>query len=68
MNITVLGMGNMGLPMSKRLCAASYIVNAWNRTPGKADRLAELGAVVHTQVADAVKDADIVVSMLDVAR
>ena len=55
----------MGLPMSKRLCAAGCIVNVWNRTPGKADSLAELGAVVHTQVADAVKDADIVISMLE---
>ena len=65
MNITVLGIGNMGLPMSKRLCAAGCIVNVWNRTPGKADSLAELGAVVHTQVADAVKNADIVISMLE---
>ena len=65
MNITVLGIGNMGLPMSKRLCAAGYNVSVWNRSPGKTDSLAALGAVVHQQASVAVKDADIVVSMLE---
>jgi 3-hydroxyisobutyrate dehydrogenase-like beta-hydroxyacid dehydrogenase len=65
MNITVLGIGNMGLPMSQRLCAAGYNVSVWNRSPGKTDSLAALGAVVHTQASDAVKNADMVVSMLE---
>jgi 3-hydroxyisobutyrate dehydrogenase-like beta-hydroxyacid dehydrogenase len=65
MNITVLGIGNMGLPMSQRLCAAGYSVNVWNRSPGKTDSLAALGAVVHPQASEAVKGADIVVSMLE---
>ena len=55
----------MGLPMSQRLCAAGFSLNVWNRTLGKADSLAELGAVVHRQLSDAVKNADIVVSMLE---
>ena len=55
----------MGLPMSQLLCAAGYSLHVWNRTPGKADNLAAAGAVVHRQLADAVKDADIVVSMLE---
>ncbi len=55
----------MGAPMSQRLCAAGYRVNVWNRTPGKADSLAALGAVVHTQPTSAVKDSDIVVSLLE---
>ena len=62
MKITVLGLGNMGLPMAERLCKAGYSVSVWNRTPGKADNL---GATVHTQAASAVADADIVVSMLE---
>ena len=65
MNITVLGIGNMGLPMSERLCAAGYNVSVWNRSPGKTDSLAALGAVVHQQASAAVKGADIVVSMLE---
>ena len=65
MKITVLGLGNMGLPMAERLCKAGFSVSVWNRTPGKADNLAALGAAVHTQATRAVKDADIVVSMLE---
>jgi 3-hydroxyisobutyrate dehydrogenase-like beta-hydroxyacid dehydrogenase len=65
MKITVRGMGNMGLPMAQRLCAAGYSVGVWNRTPGKADSLADMGATVHSQASDAVKHADIVVSMLE---
>ena len=55
----------MGLPMSQRLCAAGHSVSVWNRTPGKADSLAALGATVHLQASVAVKGADIVVSMLE---
>ena len=65
MKITVLGLGNMGLPMAQRLCKAGCSVSVWNRTPGKADNLAALGTVAHTQATSAVKDADIVVSMLE---
>ena len=55
----------MGLPMSQRLCAAGCNVSIWNRTPGKADSLGKLGATVYAQAADAVRSADIVVSMLE---
>jgi 3-hydroxyisobutyrate dehydrogenase-like beta-hydroxyacid dehydrogenase len=65
MNITILGIGNMGLPMSQRLCAAGHTVSVWNRTAGKTDGLVALGAMAHSQANDAVKDADIVVSMLE---
>ena len=65
MKITVLGLGNMGLPMAERLCKAGYSVSVWNRTPGKASSLAALGATVHAQATSAVKDADLVVSMLE---
>lgn len=65
MKITVLGLGNMGLPMSLRLCASGHSISVWNRTPGKADSLAARGATVHLQASLAVKSADIVVSMLE---
>ena len=55
----------MGLPMSQRLCAAGYSVSVWNRSPGKTGSLAACGAVVHQQAGEAVKGADIVVSMLE---
>ena len=65
MNITILGLGNMGLPMAERLCRAGFAVSVWNRSPGKAGSLVALGATVHTQAAAAVKNADVVVSMLE---
>ena len=55
----------MGLPMSQRLCTAGHSISVWNRTPGKTDSLAKLGATVHLQAAAAVKDADMVISMLE---
>ncbi len=65
MKITVLGLGAMGLPMAQRLCAAGCTVSVWNRTRGKADSLAALGAAIHTHASSAVEDADVVVSMLE---
>ena len=55
----------MGLPMSKRLCATEHSISVWNRSPGKADSLAALGATNYLRPSDAVKGADIVVSMLE---
>ena len=63
--IAVLGIGNMGFPMARRLCEAGHSVHAWNRTPQKAAQLTPFGAVVHAQPADAVRDADMVISMLE---
>ena len=55
----------MGLPMAQRLCATSHNISVWNRSPGKAGSLTALGAAVHLQVTEAVKNADIVISMLE---
>ena len=63
--IAFLGTGIMGLPMARRLCEAGYAPQVWNRTPGKADSLAALGAVIHTYADTAAASADIVISMLE---
>ncbi|TXI59362.1 MAG: NAD(P)-dependent oxidoreductase [Limnohabitans sp.] len=63
--IAILGTGRMGLPMATRLCQAGLTVHAWNRKRSKAEPLAALGATVHDQAADAVRQADIVISMLE---
>lgn len=65
MKIAILGIGLMGFPMGRRLCEAGHDIHVWNRTLHKAQRLAPSGATVHTTPADAVRDADIVISMLD---
>lgn len=63
--VAVLGIGLMGFPMARRLCEAGCAVNAWNRSRTKADRLAPFGARVADTAAEAVRDADIVITMLE---
>lgn len=65
MKIAVLGIGNIGFPMARRLCEAGFEVQAWNRTLSKAQRLAQYGATVHNTPAQAVRDAEMVITLLD---
>lgn len=65
MQIAVLGTGLMGYPMARRLCEAGHAVHAWNRSREKAERLAPFGARIHASAADAVREAQIVVCMLE---
>ena len=64
-NIAFVGIGLMGLPMAARLVQAGYPLNAWNRTREKALPLAGYGAKVADTLADAVRTADIVITMLE---
>ena len=63
--LAFLGIGLMGKPMASRLLRAGYALNAWNRDGVKAQALAELGAQVAATPAEAVADADIVITMLE---
>lgn len=65
LRIAVLGTGMMGLPIARRLCQAGHQVHAWNRTRSKAEPLASDGAQVHEQAADAVRQADMAISLLE---
>lgn len=64
MKIAFLGTGLMGGPMVKNLASAGCQVTAWNRTSSKAEFLLQFGVDVKGLAADAVKNADVVVSML----
>ena len=64
MNIAFLGIGLMGFPMARRLCEAGHTVQAWNRSRDKAERLIPFGATVHDKAADAAREAEIVITML----
>ncbi len=68
MHVALIGIGLMGLPMARRLCEAGLQPHLWNRTRAKAEPLAALGARVHDTPAQAVCDADIVVTMLEDGR
>ncbi|QNE18074.1 NAD(P)-dependent oxidoreductase [Kribbella qitaiheensis] len=58
--IAFLGLGSMGGPMARRVAQAGYPLTVWNRSPGRADGFTEVAA----SPADAVRDADVVVTML----
>ncbi len=62
--IAFLGIGLMGTPMATNLLKAGFALTAWNRTPAKAEALAGQGAQIAENAAAAVKDADIVITML----
>jgi 2-hydroxy-3-oxopropionate reductase len=64
MKIAFLGTGLMGGPMVKNLASAGYEITAWNRTSSKAEFLLQFGVDVKGLASDAVKNADVVVSML----
>lgn len=46
MRVGFLGLGLMGASMAANLLRCGHDVTVWNRTPGRAERLAELGAHV----------------------
>ncbi len=63
--IAVLGIGMMGFPMARRLCEAGCTVSVWNRSSTKAERLQPFGATVADTPADAVAQADVVITLLE---
>src|SRR5271154_3124261 len=65
MKIAFLGLGHMGSPVAKLLLNGGHEMTVWNRTPQKARALATGGAVVAVSPADAVKTAEVVITMLN---
>lgn len=63
--IAFLGIGLMGAPMAGNLLAAGHAVTLWNRTRSKAEALAPLSGRVAESAAEAVRDADLVITMLE---
>jgi 3-hydroxyisobutyrate dehydrogenase-like beta-hydroxyacid dehydrogenase len=64
MKITFIGLGKMGSAMVKRLLQSSYEVTVFNRTPSKMIPLQALGAKPSESIAQAVSQADIVMTCL----
>jgi 3-hydroxyisobutyrate dehydrogenase-like beta-hydroxyacid dehydrogenase len=58
--VTVLGLGQMGVPIARRLLATGHHVTVWNRTPARAAEFAD----VADSPAKAVHDAEVVVVMV----
>jgi 3-hydroxyisobutyrate dehydrogenase-like beta-hydroxyacid dehydrogenase len=64
MRIAFLGLGQMGFAIAKRLINKQYEITVWNRTVAAAGPLVELGAKVAATPADAVRDAEVLFTML----
>jgi 3-hydroxyisobutyrate dehydrogenase len=62
--IAVLGTGTMGSAFARRLLGAGMRVSAWDPTPASAAWLADAGATVAATPEDAVRDADVVLTMV----
>ncbi len=63
-NVTVIGLGIMGLPMAKNLVTAGHDVVGFNRSQDKIDQLVEAGGKGASSVAESVQDADVVITMV----
>ena len=75
MKVGFIGLGRMGEMMARRLLTAGHEVAVYNRTPGKAAALAEVGAKAADSIAAAARYGEAVFTMLadddalnDVAR
>ena len=62
--IGFIGLGIMGGPMAANLVKAGFEVTGYNRGKSKVDRLVAVGGQGAASVAEAVRDADVVITML----
>lgn len=63
-HIAFLGTGLMGTPMTRNLLDAGFPMTLWNRTASKCDPFAGEATIAGTP-ADAVRQADVVITMLE---
>lgn len=67
--VAFLGLGALGAPMARHLAGDAATLTVWNRTRAKADAFAaEHTARVAATPADAVRDADVVITCFPVSR
>ncbi|MEV6021856.1 2-hydroxy-3-oxopropionate reductase [Streptomyces sp. NPDC052036] len=62
--IAWIGLGIMGSPMSENLIKAGYDVSGYTLEREKLDRLTAAGGTAAASVAEAVRDADVIITMV----
>jgi 3-hydroxyisobutyrate dehydrogenase-like beta-hydroxyacid dehydrogenase len=62
--VAVIGLGAMGSRIARRLFDSGHELVVWNRTPAKADELVSSGATLAESPAAAVRDAELVITMV----
>lgn len=67
-HIAFIGLGNMGGPMALNLVRAGYRLSVFDLVPSAVQALVEAGATAAATAADAVREADVVVSMLPASQ
>lgn len=63
-HIAFIGLGNMGAPMAHNLLAAGYRLSVYDLSAAAVEALVRAGARGAVTAADAVREADVVISML----
>ncbi|NHN56942.1 2-hydroxy-3-oxopropionate reductase [Calidifontibacter sp. DB0510] len=63
-SIAVIGLGIMGGPMAANLVKAGYSVTGYNLHADKVQQLVDAGGKGADSIADAVKDADVIITMV----
>ena len=67
-HIAFIGLGNMGGPMAANLLKAGRALHVFDLVPAAVDAAVQAGATAAASAAEAVRDADIVISMLPASR
>ncbi|MGW1542023.1 NAD(P)-dependent oxidoreductase [Streptomyces sp. NPDC002309] len=68
MDVSVLGLGQMGTAIAERLIGAGHKVGVWNRSKGRADGLLEKGAFELEAPSEAWDRSDVCITMLADSR
>jgi 3-hydroxyisobutyrate dehydrogenase len=64
MRVGFIGLGTMGGAMAANVARAGFSVTAWNRTPGRAAELSDLGVTLVSTAAAAAAAADVIVTIV----
>ncbi len=62
--VAVIGLGIMGSAMARNLVTAGFPTTVWNRSPAAAQPLVALGASTAERPEDAIRGAEVVITML----
>ncbi|WP_019672394.1 3-hydroxyisobutyrate dehydrogenase [Psychrobacter lutiphocae] len=68
LNLTFIGLGNMGGPMAINLVKAGFNVTVFDLSDTAQQQLAQAGAHTTTSPVEAVKEADVVITMLPAGK
>ena len=66
--VAFIGLGNMGAPMAQNLIKAGFSLTVFDLVKEPVAQLVQSGAAAATSAGDAVKDADVVITMLPASK